>query len=157
MMHLFETLTIGLLASLAQAAPWTKAVVEDCLAAAKVPFDVRNTTDWIRDATPFNLRLPYNPNAIAVPQTIEHIRQSVLCAKKLGVKVTPKSGGHSYASLGFGGEDGHLVVELDRMYNLTYDPLTEVATIQPGARLGHVNTILFQGWNRSIAHGTCPG
>jgi FAD/FMN-containing dehydrogenase len=71
--------------------------------------------------------------------------------------VSAKSGGHSYGNMGFGGENGHLIVQLDRMYNMTLDPVTKVATVQPGARLGHMATVLYEQYHRSIAHGTCPG
>jgi FAD/FMN-containing dehydrogenase len=135
----------------------TRATIDKCLTDAGVPIDTKGTADYARDVAPFNIRLPYTPTGIAVPQTIKHIQDSVKCGKKLGIKVNAKSGGHSYASLGFGGEDGHLVVELDRMYNVTYDAAKNIATVQPGARLGHVATVLYETYNRAIAHGTCPG
>jgi FAD/FMN-containing dehydrogenase len=135
----------------------SKATIEDCLTESGVPIDTQGSAGWEQDAAPFNVRVPYTPVAISVPTTIEHIQSSVLCGKKLGIKVSPKSGGHSYASLGFGGENGHLLVELDRMYGVTVDEVTQVATVQPGARLGHLATVLYDEYNRAIAHGTCPG
>jgi len=148
---------VGLLAPLVQArAIVTRADIEACLASSGVPFDTKGSTDWIRDAAPFNLRVPYTPVAISVPLTVEHIQKSVVCGKNLGIKVSAKSGGHSYASLGFGGEDGHLVVELDRMYNVSLAE-DNIAVVQPGARLGHLATELFTKYKRAVAHGTCPG
>jgi FAD/FMN-containing dehydrogenase len=134
-----------------------RAAIDDCLQAANVPVDARNSAEWKQDARPFNQRLPYTPAAIAVPTTVEHIQAAVSCAAKVGVKVNAKSGGHSYASFGLGGEDGHLVVELDRMYNVTLDPQTNIATVQPGARLGHIATVLYREGKRAFSHGTCPG
>lgn len=151
------SLSFGLLAPLAQArAVVSRADIEACLLTSGVPIDVKGSADWQRDSAPFNIRLPYLPVAIAVPTTIEHIQKSVLCAKSLSIKVSAKSGGHSYASLGLGGEDGHLVVQLDRMYNVT---LAEgnIAVAQPGIRLGHLATELYTKYGRAIAHGTCPG
>jgi FAD/FMN-containing dehydrogenase len=151
------SLAVGLLAPLVQGrAIVTRADIEACLASSGVPYDTKGTADWTRDSAPFNLRVPYTPVAISVPQTIEQISKSVLCGKKLGIKVSPKSGGHSYASLGFGGEDGHLVVELDRMYNVSMAE-GNIAVIQPGVRLGHLATELYTKFKRAIAHGTCPG
>jgi len=150
------TLFVGLIASTAEALV-TRATIDKCLVDAGVPIDVKGTDDYTRDVTPFNLRLPYLPTAISVPQTTAHIQKSVLCGKKLGIKVSAKSGGHSYASFGFGGENGHLVIELDRMYNVTLNAKTKIATVQPGARLGHVATVLYEQYNRAISHGTCPG
>ncbi|KAK0703894.1 carbohydrate oxidase from Microdochium Nivale in complex with substrate analogue [Lasiosphaeria miniovina] len=151
------TAGLGLAVPLVQGrAVVTRADIEDCLTSAGVPIDVKGSADWQRDAAPFNLRVPFTPVAISVPTTVKHIQKSVLCGKKLGVKVTAKSGGHSYASLGFGGEDGHLVVELDRMTNVTVDA-ENIATVQPGTRLGHLATELYTKYGRAVAHGTCPG
>lgn len=155
-MRVASLLFAGSIASIADALV-TRAVIDKCLTDAGVPVDIKGTADYDRDVAAFNIRLPYTPAAIAVPQTIKHIQDSVKCGKKLGVKVSAKSGGHSYASFGFGGENGHLVVELDRMYNVTYDAASNVATVQPGARLGHVATVLYEKYGRAVSHGTCPG
>jgi FAD/FMN-containing dehydrogenase len=155
-MRVSATLVAGLIATTADALV-TRAVIDKCLTDSGVPVDVKGSEDYERDVAPFNIRIPFTPTAIAVPQTIEHIQKSVLCGKKLGIKVNAKSGGHSYANFGFGGEDGHLVIQLDRMYNVTYNKRTNLATVQPGARLGHVATVLYEEYNRAIAHGTCPG
>ncbi len=106
---------------------------------------------------PFNMRLQYTPAAIAVPTTIAHVQDAVKCAAKVGVKVNPKEGGHSYASFGLGGESGHLVVELDRMSKITLDSTTQIASVEAGSRLGHVFTNLYRLGKRAISHGTCPG
>lgn len=134
-----------------------RATIEKCLTDAKVPIDTKGSEGWDEDVAPFNIRLPYLPTAISVPQNTKHIQESVKCGKKLNIKVSAKSGGHSYASFGLGGENGHLIVELDQMYNVTYDAKSNLATVQPGARLGHVATVLYEQYNRAIAHGTCPG
>ena len=157
-MHLPTSVGLALLAALAAEARVivSRETIEACLTEAGVPIDVKGSEGWARDAAPFNVRVPYTPIAISVPTSIKHIQDSVICGKKLGIKVTAKSGGHSYASLGFGGEDGHLVVQLDRMYNVS---LAEgnIAVVQPGTRLGHLATELYTRFGRAIAHGTCPG
>lgn len=134
-----------------------RAAVDDCLKKASVPVDDKGTSTWSADIKPFNPRLTYTPVAVAVPTTIAQIKASVDCGRTAGVKVTAKSGGHSYASLGVGGEDGHLMIELDRMYNVTLDTKTNVATVQPGARLGHIANELYKQGKRAISAGTCPG
>ncbi|KAF1980240.1 carbohydrate oxidase from Microdochium Nivale in complex with substrate analogue [Bimuria novae-zelandiae CBS 107.79] len=156
-MRVVTLLSAGLIASTADALVVTRATIEKCLTDAKVPVDTKGSEDWDEHVAPFNIRLPYLPTAISVPTTTKHIQDSVKCGKKLGIKVSAKSGGHSYASFGFGGENGHLVVELTDMYNVTYDAAKNLATVQPGARLGHVATVLYEQYGRAIAHGTCPG
>jgi FAD/FMN-containing dehydrogenase len=154
-MRVSTTLFVGLIAS--ADALVTRAIIDKCLTDSGVPVDVKGTPDYTRDVEPFNIRIPYTPAAIAVPRSTKEIQKSVLCGKKLGLKVSAKSGGHSYANFGFGGENGHLVVQLDRMYDVTVDAKTKIATVQPGARLGHVATVLNDKYDRAIAHGTCPG
>ncbi|KAK2027940.1 FAD binding domain-containing protein [Colletotrichum zoysiae] len=142
----------------ASASPLTKkAIIDDCLAAAKVPYDVKGSSQWAADVAPFNVRIPFEPVSIAAPLTTEHIQAAVKCGRDNGVKVTPKSGGHNYANFGFGGENGHLVLELDRMYNVSLNNATGIATVQGGSRLGHVATELYKQGGKAISHGTCPG
>lgn len=133
----------------------TKADIEACLTGSGVPIDTKGSEGWNRDAAPFNIRVPFTPAAIAVVQSTEHIQKAVNCGRKLGVKVSAKSGGHSYASLGFGGENGHLIVQLDRMYNVKVTD-RNYAEVDPGTRLGHLATELHKK-GRAISHGTCAG
>ncbi|KAK2770659.1 glucooligosaccharide oxidase [Colletotrichum kahawae] len=132
-------------------------MIDNCLSAAGVPYDEKNSSQWAADGSPFNVRIPYVPVSIAVPLTTEHIQAAVKCGRDNGIKVTPKCGGHSYANFGFGGEDGHLMLELDHMYNVTLDNTTGIATVQAGSRLGHVATELYNQGGKAISHGTCPG
>ncbi|KFA63304.1 hypothetical protein S40285_07641 [Stachybotrys chlorohalonatus IBT 40285] len=129
--------------------------VTTCLVDAGVPHHELGTTSWNRDARPFNERIPYVPAAIAVPSTVAHIQDAVACGAAHGVKVSAKGGGHSYASFGLGGQDGHLVLEMDGMHAVAVQ--SGRARIQAGARLGHVAVELFAQGRRALPHGTCPG
>ncbi|KAK7946899.1 FAD binding domain-containing protein [Apiospora aurea] len=148
----------GGLLSIAQAATntsWANAI--ECLRKKEVPIDEHGSVDWIRDSAAYNVRLPiFTPAAIAVPTTIAQIQKAVICGNQTRFKVSAKAGGHSYTGGGFGSENGHLIVQLDRMYNVTLNRMSNIATVQPGARLGHMATELFNLGNRSISHGTCP-
>ncbi|KAJ2904432.1 hypothetical protein MKZ38_008105 [Zalerion maritima] len=132
-------LTLGLCAAnLSSAGAFNRrAMVLDCLAENDVPFDTEGLNDWELDGAAFNLRIPYTPVAIAVPTGIGNIQGTVTCTRELGLKVSAKCGGHGYANFGFGGEDGHLVLEIDRMYNVTLDRETNIATIQGGKTVTH--------------------
>jgi FAD/FMN-containing dehydrogenase len=122
-----------------------------------VPADGLGTADWKLDVAPFNLQLNFTPVAIAVPTTVKHIQDAVACAAKLRIKANAKCGGHSYASFGLGGEDGHLTVEMDRMNAVTLDKSSGIAVVQGGSRLGHVANELYNQGKRAFSHGTCPG
>ncbi|KAF4452287.1 6-hydroxy-D-nicotine oxidase [Fusarium albosuccineum] len=148
-------LLAGLVAHVS-AVPTKRDAVNSCLTAAKVPIDTKGSEAWTQDGTAYNLRLQYEPVAIAVPTTAAQVSAAVSCGSKHGVAVNAKSGGHSYTSLGFGGEDGHLMIELDRMYSVKLAK-DGTAKVQPGARLGHVATELYNQGKRAISHGTCPG
>jgi FAD/FMN-containing dehydrogenase len=151
-------LSLALGATTSLASPLDKsAAMEDCLNGSKVPLDKPGTEDWAMDAAPFNVRTPYKPLSIAVPTSVEEIQAAVKCGLAQGVKVNAKCGGHSYANFGFGGEDGHLMLELDRMNKVTLDKETGIATIQGGSRLGHVASELFKQGGKAFSHGTCPG
>jgi FAD/FMN-containing dehydrogenase len=129
----------------------------DCLEKSGVPTDSFGTDDWRLDVAPFNLQLNYTPVAIAVPNNIKHIQDAVACAAKLGVKANAKGGGHSYASFGLGGEDGHLTIEMDRMNTVQLNIDTGIASVEGGSRLGHVASELYAQGKRAFSHGTCPG
>lgn len=49
---------------------------------------------WVK---PYNLDIPVEPIAVTRPSTTEDVAGFVKCASDNGVKVQPKSGGHSYA------------------------------------------------------------
>jgi FAD/FMN-containing dehydrogenase len=112
--------------------------VQDCLTAAGVPQNIPGTANFTTAILPFNLRLPFTPVAVAVPLTVPQVQAAVKCGVQNGLKINPKSGGHSYASHGLGGEDGHFMIDMKYWYNVTVDPVSQVATVQPGARLGNI-------------------
>jgi FAD/FMN-containing dehydrogenase len=135
----------------------TRSDITACLHDAGVPQALSNTTNFTQAIKPFNLRLPFTPVAVAVPTTVVQVQNAVSCGVSLNITISPKSGGHSYASHGLGGEDGHLMVDMKYFYNVSLDTDTGIATIGPGARLGNVAQALYTQGKVAISHGTCPG
>ncbi|KAM0494034.1 hypothetical protein ACHAO3_005813 [Verticillium nonalfalfae] len=90
--------------------------VESCLTAASVPWLDDTAPDWTVYTSPYNLRLPVAPRLVVPATSVAHIQDAVRCAARHGLKVAPRSGGHGYATNGLGGEDGHVVIQLDRMF-----------------------------------------
>lgn len=131
--------------------------IVDCLIVSGVPQVFPGTDNFTQTIIPLNTRLNYTPIAWVVPSTVRHVQAAVRCGAELGVKVNPRSGGHSYASHSIGGEDGHLVVDLKYFRETRVDPATNIATIGPGARLGNVALDLFAQGERALAFGLCPG
>jgi hypothetical protein len=114
-----------------------------------VPQSFPGTADFTQGIKPFNLRLPFTPVALAIPSTVAQVQAAVSCARKLGLKISPRSGGHNYASHGIGGEDGHLVIDMKLFNNVAVDKATNVASIGPGARL---ETWHWLCMNRTVVH-----
>lgn len=105
---------------------------------------------------PYNLDIPVKPTAVAYPKTSEQVAAIVKCAVDNSLKVQPRSGGHSYANYGVGGEDGSIVVDLKNFQQFSMDKSTWQATIGGGTLLGDVTKRLHDNGNRAMAHGTCP-
>ena len=133
-----------------------RSALTDCLSSAKVPQALPGTSGFTQGIKPFNMRLQYTPAALAQPTTVQEVQAAVSCAASLGIKVSPKSGGHSYASHGLGGEDGHLCIDMRKFTAVSIDS-AGIASIGPGGRLGNVATALYNQGKKAISHGTCPG
>ncbi|KAI9680572.1 MAG: hypothetical protein M1817_004012 [Caeruleum heppii] len=128
-----------------------------CLTTKQVPVSLMSSANFADLAEPYNLRLPYTPEAIVLAQTQQHVSDAVICATQLGFKVQAKSGGHSYASFSSGGKNGSLIVDLSPMQNIELDPRTSVARVGAGVRLGNLAQGIYDLGYRGLPHGTCPG
>lgn len=128
-----------------------------CLQAASVPIIESSASAFSDEILPFNLRVPYYPQAVAIPETANHVSSALICAQLFDVKVAARSGGHSYAGFGLGGKDGSLMVDMKKFKSVVVDPSTNIATIGAGTRLGDVAYNLFNQGGRALPHGLCPG
>jgi FAD/FMN-containing dehydrogenase len=155
----FIIASLGLiLPSITAANPLAKrAALDDCLKTASVPTLTSGSADYTQSLKPFNLRVTFTPAAYTVPTTVKHVQDAVACGSSSGIQVTAKSGGHSYASHGLGGEDGHLIIDMRNFNSVTVNSADSSAVIGTGGRLGDVATALYSQGKQAIAHGTCPG
>lgn len=112
---------------------------------------------WVTESTAYNVRIPAVPSLVVHVTTAQQIQHVVSVGITAGLKVSARCGGHSYASLGHGGENDHLIVDLTHMNSVVVDPTTHIATVGAGARLGHVASELYNQGQRAISHGSCPG
>ena len=134
-----------------------RAALGDCLNSTQVPVFASGTANYTQAVKPFNLRLPFKPQAIAVPQTVKQVQDAVTCGVKNNVVVTARSGGHSYGAHGLGGEDGHLIIDLRRFNTVTADAKAHTAVVGAGGRLGNIALALYDQGKQAMSHGTCPG
>ena len=134
-------------------------ILQDCLVTVFTDASFRTfpqDIDYFPKINPYNLDDPIYPAAIVRPITVEQVSAAVQCAVEAGVKVQPRSGGHSYANYCLGGVDGALVVDLVHFQKFEMDTSTWRATIGGGTLLGDVTKRLHDAGGRAIAHGTCP-
>ncbi|KAG8968908.1 hypothetical protein FRC05_001276 [Tulasnella sp. 425] len=104
----------------------------------------------------FNRRFTYKPAAIVYPKTKDEVALVVKCGAAAKTPVVARSGGHSYAAFGLGGQDGALVVDLSSMKSISVDQSTGLAVSQTGNRLGNLAQYIWDNGRRALPHGTCP-
>ncbi|KAI1841548.1 hypothetical protein JX266_012300 [Neoarthrinium moseri] len=142
------------MAKVAACQPLCPCDIRDCLREKTVPFLTSSDPDWNVHVKTYNIRLPYEPCLIALPETPEQIAGAVVCAGNHGIQVQSKSGGHSYASLSNGGKDGSMVVQLDKFQEVIVGD-KGIAKVGGGVRLGPLSRAIYNQGKRALAHGTC--
>lgn len=98
-----------------------RSTIVDCLAQHNVSYAISTSANWTVLTTPYNLRLPYTPAVVTVPSSPDEVSSSVKCAAAYKLKVQPKGGGHSYASYSSGGQNGSLIVDMEKFSAITVD------------------------------------
>lgn len=119
-----------------------------------VPALFTDSSDFDRYAQSYNRVFSYKPTAICVPTTDEDISNAIRCAHDHGLKVQPKSGGHSYGAFSSGGQDGSIVIHMKNFNSVELDTKTNIAVVGAGARLGRLANELFRQGKRAVPHGT---
>ncbi|KAG8862474.1 hypothetical protein FRB96_001545 [Tulasnella sp. 330] len=116
-------------------------------------------TGFSNAASAFNRRLNYTPAAIVYPNSPHQVATIVKCGVAQRIPVTARSGGHSYAAYGLGGENNHIVVDLSQMKTISMntDSSNNVYVVaQTGNRLGELAQHIWNNGSRALPHGTCP-
>jgi FAD/FMN-containing dehydrogenase len=124
---------------------------------SSIPFHTPASPSFKALVRPFNCAFYFEPLAVALPETAEHVSGAVLAAKAAGVKVQARGGGHSYAAHSTGGQDGSLIIDMRNFQSVSVDQETGLARVGAGVRLGTLATELWKQGRRAIPHGTHPG
>ncbi|KAJ7855030.1 glucooligosaccharide oxidase [Mycena olivaceomarginata] len=103
----------------------------------------------------FNLRFTLEPVAVLYPETVHELANIVKIGKANHLRVSARSGGHSYVANGLGGENGSLVIDMAKFTNITVNPSTRTAVIETGNRLGDI-ALALNDYGLALPHGTCP-
>ncbi|KAK2464781.1 hypothetical protein APHAL10511_003199 [Amanita phalloides] len=109
---------------------------------------------FVGDTQAYNLRFTFQPVAVTFPDSSNQVAQVINVGTKYHYSVVALSGGHSYIANGLGGENGALVINLQKLTQITVSS-NGIATIQTGNRLGNVASGL-NNYGRALPHGTCP-
>jgi FAD/FMN-containing dehydrogenase len=100
----------------------------------------------------FNTRFDAaRPSGVAYCENTADVQKAVRWARKHGVRIAARSGGHSYGGYSTG---SGLVIDVSRMNRIAVNPRTRTATIGAGARLIDVYARLWEH-GLTIPAGTC--
>ncbi|KAG8914521.1 hypothetical protein FRC00_012801 [Tulasnella sp. 408] len=131
-------------------------ILNSCLANLGVRTMTASSSGYGDASLAFNRRFSYKPAAIVYPKTKDEVSLVVKCAAAAKAPVVARSGGHSYAAYGLGGQDGALVVDLSSMKSISVDQSSGLAVSQTGNRLGDLAQYIWDNGRRALPHGTCP-
>ncbi|HXU29708.1 MAG TPA: FAD-binding oxidoreductase [Thermoanaerobaculia bacterium] len=119
-----------------------------------VRFLARGDAEYARHAQIFNRRIIAAPKVIAVCLDEKGVQEAVAYAKRAGLPIAAKSGGHCFE--GFSTNEGGMMLDLSGMNTAQYDRSTRLLRVQPGAKLGAVYDTLAP-LGRLIPAGSCAG
>ncbi|KAG8157464.1 hypothetical protein KVR01_012848 [Diaporthe batatas] len=132
------------------------AALGDCLSTAGVETSLPSGANWANDTQPWNSRLSPVPSAVVFPKTEEEVSAVLKCASSTGTKVTTLGGNRSFSSMGFGRNDGALVVNLKNMKVLEYDDKTQLFTYGGPVMISEAAGFMWENHKRALPHGRCP-
>ena len=86
-----------------------------------------------RARMPWNVAVDQRPAAVALPRTVDDVRDVVRAASAAGLRVAPQSTGHGAGPLAEGGLDDVVIVRTSGMAAVSVDPVARVARAEGGA------------------------
>nr|GMD99630.1 reticuline oxidase-like protein [Ipomoea batatas] len=105
----------------------------------------------------FNTGSSPKPVIIVTPLHESHVPPVVTCAKKLGVEIRIRSGGHDYEGISYVSDVNFIILDMFNLRSVDVDVAGETAWVQAGATLGE---LYYRIWEKSSVHGfpggVCP-
>ncbi|XP_071687226.1 berberine bridge enzyme-like 21 [Rutidosis leptorrhynchoides] len=103
----------------------------------------------------YNTTTTQKPVFIVAPTKEPHVQATVLCAKKLGVQIKIRSGGHDYDAVSYvSSEKTFIILDMFNLRAIDVNIATETAVAQAGALLGE---LYYRIWEKSKVHGFPAG
>jgi hypothetical protein len=103
----------------------------------------------------YNIRYQRYPVAIFYALNTNQVQEAVMCAVQLNLRISPAGGRNSFLSMAT--PDGHVVIDLSHMKDLSLDIPNMIATAGPGATGPMINDAVFDAKipGLTIASGVC--
>lgn len=127
-----------------------------CLETAGIQKSTPTTQSWAMDIEAWNSRVSPVPSVVVFPKTEEQVSAALKCASASGVKVTTLGGNRSFSSLGFGRNNGALIMNLKFLKHLVYDEATELLSYGGPVMISEAANFLWKKSQRALPHGRCP-
>ncbi len=103
----------------------------------------------------FNERRPDRyPAGVLLARSEEDVIAGVRLARERDLTISVRAGGHSWAAWSI--RDDALLIDLGLMHDMTYDPVTEIATATPAVQGGRELTPFLTSRGRAFTGGHCP-
>ncbi|CAL2252516.1 unnamed protein product [Prunus armeniaca] len=97
------------------------------------------------------------PEVIITPFKHSHVQAAVICAKKVGIQIRTRSGGHDYEGLSYVSIAPFILIDLFELRSIDIDIENEIAWVESGATLGELYYAIAQKSNvHGFPAGTCP-
>ncbi|KVI05412.1 Berberine/berberine-like protein [Cynara cardunculus var. scolymus] len=106
----------------------------------------------------FNTTATPKPSIIITPTTESQVQAAVLCAKKIGVQIKIRSGGHDYEGISYvSSEPDFIILDMFNFRSIDVNIADESAVVGAGAQLGE---LFYRISEKSKVHGfpagVCP-
>ncbi|GMJ08697.1 hypothetical protein like AT4G20820 [Hibiscus trionum] len=97
------------------------------------------------------------PLVIITPLQLSHVQATIHCARKHGLQIRTRSGGHDFQGLSYVSRAPFVVVDMVRLRSVDIDVEKKVAWVQSGAVLGELYYNLANRTNTlAFPAGLCP-
>ncbi|GMH20495.1 hypothetical protein Nepgr_022336 [Nepenthes gracilis] len=99
------------------------------------------------------------PELILMPPSESHVQTAVKCAKRFGIQLRVRSGGHDYEGVSYASEmeEPFVIVDMAKLRTVTIDEDGETAWVEAGATLGELYYRISEKSNvHGFPAGLCP-
>ncbi|KAB1222874.1 Reticuline oxidase-like protein [Morella rubra] len=111
---------------------------------------------YIRNAR-FNTTSTPKPVIIVTPTKESHVQAAVLCAKKNGIQIRTRSGGHDYEGVSYVSNVPFIILDMFNLRSVVVNMKQKTAFVQVGATLGELYyKISKQSKVHGYPAGVCP-